>query len=84
MSRRPTSPARLAAPLLAVLTPELAVLAALFTAARERVRAGGSDRGDTVQWVIIFTIGAAMAIGVGTLIYAKVTAKAHQINLNTP
>ena len=84
MTYRPTSPTRLAASLLAVLAPELALLTALFTTVRNRVRTGGTDRGDTIQWVIIVTIGAAMAIGVGTLIYAKVTQKAHQINLNTP
>ncbi|MHB2023185.1 MAG: hypothetical protein ACYCO3_07650 [Mycobacteriales bacterium] len=85
MPRRSTIPMRLAARLLAALVPELALLTCMFTLMRDRVRAGGaSERGDTIQWVIIFTIGAAMALAVGTLIYQKVTAKAAQINLNTP
>lgn len=72
------------AALLAVVAPELALLAAGFALLRARVAGEDGQRGDTVQWVIIVTVGALMAVTVGGLIYSKVTAKAAQINLNTP
>jgi hypothetical protein len=41
------------------------------------------ERGEgVVQWVIIVAIVAALAIAVGAIIVAKVTAKANNINLN--
>jgi hypothetical protein len=70
--------------LIAVL-PEAALLLALYDGLRTRLRTGGgSDRGDTVQWVILTAIGAAIAITVGTIIYTKLTAKANQIDVTTP
>jgi hypothetical protein len=45
--------------------------------------ASGDERGESVvQWVIIVAVVAALAIAVGAIIVAKVTAKANNINLN--
>lgn len=84
----PTRRARTGAarPLLAeLLVPELSVGLALYAAARARLRAGGDrERGDTVQWVILIAIGAAIAITVGTIIYNKLKTKATNITIDTP
>ena len=40
------------------------------------------ERGEVVPWVIIVAVTAALAIGVGAIIVAKVTSKANNINLN--
>ncbi|MGO9341310.1 MAG: hypothetical protein ACLP6E_02140 [Acidimicrobiales bacterium] len=40
------------------------------------------ERGSTVETVILTAVFAALAIAVGAIIVAKVTAKAHSINLN--
>jgi hypothetical protein len=40
------------------------------------------ERGSTVETVVLTAVFAALAIAVGAIIVAKVTAKAHSINLN--
>jgi hypothetical protein len=40
------------------------------------------ERGSVVEKVILTAVFAALAITVGAIIVAKVTAKAHSINLN--
>ena len=40
------------------------------------------ERGSVVEKVILTAVFAALAIAVGAIIVAKVTAKAHSINLN--
>ena len=42
---------------------------------------GRDEEGTVVETVIITAIFAALAIAVGAIIVAKVTAKAHSINL---
>ncbi len=56
----------------------------LWTAARIRVaeHIARDDRGSVVEKVILTAIFAALAIAVGAIIVAKVTAKANSINLN--
>lgn len=60
-----------------------AELQALITWFRTRTVAGGeSERGASiVEWVIIVAVLAGLAIAVGAIIVAKVTAKANGINL---
>lgn len=40
------------------------------------------EQGSVVEKVILTAVFAALAIAVGAIIVAKVTAKAHSINLN--
>ena len=56
----------------------------LWTYLRARCRAVGAwdDAGSVVEKVILTAIFAALAIAVGAIIVAKVTAKANSINLN--
>ena len=56
----------------------------LWTYVRARCDAAGSwdDAGTVVEKVILTAIFAALAIAVGAIIVAKVTAKANSINLN--
>jgi|HubBroStandDraft_3_1064219.scaffolds.fasta_scaffold2414996_1 hypothetical protein len=42
------------------------------------------ERGTVVETVIITAVFAALAIAVGVIIVAKVTSKAHSIDLNSP
>jgi hypothetical protein len=58
-------------------------LAPLFIWLRSRYDlAHGDERGiETIEWVIIAAIAAGLAIAVGAVIVAKVTAKANSINL---
>jgi hypothetical protein len=55
-----------------------------WTYARARFDAAGgrNDAGTVVEKVILTAIFAALAILVGAIIVAKVTAKANSINLN--
>lgn len=57
---------------------------AIWTYVRARcgVAGGWNDTGSVVEKVILTAIFAALAIGVGAIIVAKVTAKANSINLN--
>jgi len=41
-----------------------------------------SEEGSVVETVIITAVFAALAIGIGAIIVAKVTSKANSINLN--
>jgi hypothetical protein len=56
----------------------------LWTYLRARCGAAGgwNDAGTVVEKVILTAIFAALAIAVGAIIVAKVTAKANSINLN--
>jgi len=56
----------------------------LWTYLRARCGASGgwNDAGTVVEKVILTAIFAALAIAVGAIIVAKVTAKANSINLN--
>jgi hypothetical protein len=56
----------------------------LWTYLRARCGVSGdwSDAGTVVEKVILTAIFAALAIGVGAIIVAKVNAKANSINLN--
>ncbi len=56
----------------------------LWTYLRTRVASTGrlDESGTVVEKVILTAIFAALAITVGAIIVAKVTAKAHSINLN--
>ena len=59
-------------------------LTVLWTYLRARCGASGdwNDAGTVVEKVILTAIFAALAIAVGAIIVAKVTAKANSINLN--
>ena len=56
----------------------------LWTYLRARAQAAGDwdDAGTVVEKVILTAVFAALAIAVGAIIVAKVTAKANSINLN--
>ncbi len=56
----------------------------LWTYLRARVQASGGwdEAGTVVEKVILTAVFAALAIAVGAIIVAKVTAKANTINLN--
>jgi hypothetical protein len=61
----------------------LTTLALLLQIVRTRLAAVRSDEsGSTVETVILTAVFAALAIAVGAIIVAKVTAKANSINLN--
>ena len=53
-----------------------------YLQARCRVAGGWNEAGTVVEKVILTAIFAALAIAVGAIIVAKVTAKANTINLN--
>jgi hypothetical protein len=59
-------------------------VAVLWTYLQSKVRAAGgwNEHGSVVEKVILTAIFAALAIAVGAIIVAKVTAKANSINLN--
>jgi hypothetical protein len=59
-------------------------IAVLWTYLRAKAGASGgfSDAGTAVEKVILTAIFAALALAVGAIIVAKVTAKANSINLN--
>jgi hypothetical protein len=75
------------APLL-LLFPEITLGLLLFDAARtaQQRRLDGQDpqRGDAIQWVIVTAIGAAIAVTVGAIIFAKLRTKANNIDVTTP
>ena len=52
-----------------------------YLRARAGVSGGFDDSGTVVEKVILTAIFAALAIAVGAIIVAKVTAKANSINL---
>ncbi len=59
-------------------------IVALWTYLRARTGVPGEwdERGTVVEKVILTAIFAALAIAVGAIIVAKVTAKTNSINLN--
>lgn len=60
--------------------PELTLLHFLYTTATQRLVAARDDeRGEVTEKVILIAIFAALAIAVGVIIVAKVTAKANSI-----
>jgi hypothetical protein len=63
-----------------MLTQQIVVL---WTYLRSHTRAAGgwNETGTVVEKVILTAIFAALAIAVGAIIVAKVTAKANSINL---
>ena len=63
-----------------MLTQQIAVLFS-YLRARTRAAGGWNDAGSVVEKVILTAIFAALAIAVGAIIVAKVTAKANSINL---
>ncbi len=60
-----------------------ASIVAVWSVVRERVEARirHDDAGSVVEKVILTAVFAALAIAVGAIIVAKVTAKANSINL---
>jgi hypothetical protein len=54
----------------------------IVTRARLRAIQTHDEQGSVVEKVILTAVFAALAIAVGAIIVAKVTAKAHSINLN--
>jgi hypothetical protein len=63
-----------------MLTQQIAVLFS-YVRARSRAAGGWNEAGTVVEKVILTAIFAALAIAVGAIIVAKVTAKANSINL---
>lgn len=64
-----------------VMTEQIAALWA-YVRARAGVSGGWDEAGTVVEKVILTAVFAALAIAVGAIIVAKVTAKANSINLN--
>jgi len=62
--------------------PSQVVIVWTYLRARLGVTGGWDEAGSVVETVIITAIFAAMAITVGAIILAKVTAKTNSINLN--
>lgn len=65
----------------ATMIPSQVVLVVSYLRARVKARGGWDEAGSVVETVIITAIFAALAIAVGAIIVAKVTAKANSINL---
>ncbi len=63
------------------MMPNQIVVLWAYLRARTGVSGGWSDDGTVVEKVILTAIFAALAIAVGAIIVAKVTAKANSINL---
>ncbi len=62
------------------MIPEVVIIQYLFAMARQRLAAMRLDeRGEITEKVIITAVFAGLAIAVGTIIVAKVTAKANDI-----
>jgi hypothetical protein len=60
--------------------PEIGTLHLLYTYLASRLAAAhGDERGEVTEKVILIAIFAALAIAVGVIIVAKVTAKANSI-----
>jgi hypothetical protein len=61
----------------------LLTISVLLQLVRAKLAAARADEtGSTVEKVILTAVFAALAIAVGAIIVAKVTAKANSINLN--
>lgn len=59
-----------------------AMLRLHVTTLRSLAAAGSDEQGSVVEKVILTAVFAALAIAVGAIIVAKITAKANSINLN--
>jgi hypothetical protein len=60
--------------------PELTIVNIIYTYVAARLtEAHGDERGEVTEKVILIAIFAALAIAVGVIIVAKVTAKANSI-----
>ncbi len=64
------------------MLPQQVVLLWTYLRARTRAAGGWNETGTVVEKVILTAIFAALAIAVGAIIVAKVTAKANSIDLN--
>jgi hypothetical protein len=62
--------------------PDHVVVLWTYLRARWQASGGGDEAGTVVEKVILTAVFAALAIAVGAIIVAKVTAKANTINLN--
>jgi hypothetical protein len=63
--------------------PDLDLFRFLYSVAAQRLAAARHDeRGEVTEKVILIAIFAALAITVGAIIVAKVTAKANSISTN--
>ena len=60
---------------------ELQMMWVLVQVGIQRLR-DRDERGSTVETVILTAVFAALAIAIGAIIVAKVTAKAKSVNLN--
>ncbi len=63
------------------MLPMNVVLAWAYVRARVRASHAFDEEGSVVEKVILTAIFAALAISIGAIIVAKVTAKANSINL---
>ena len=64
------------------IMPNQIVMIWSYLRARVEAHGGRNEAGSVVETVIITAIFAALAIAVGAIIVAKVTAKTNSINLN--
>ena len=64
--------------------PELLYARVLLAHLVDRARGEDPERGDVMQWVLVIAIGVTMAITVGAIVLAKVSAKATSIDTTTP
>ena len=64
------------------MLPQQVTIVWTYLRARTRASGGWNEAGTVVEKVILTAIFAALAIAVGAIIVAKVTAKANSINLN--
>jgi hypothetical protein len=63
------------------MMPNQIMVVWMYLRARFDARRGWEEAGSVVETVVITAIFAALAIAVGAIIVAKVTAKANLINL---
>jgi hypothetical protein len=62
--------------------PDQIVVMWTYLQARMASRGGRDERGSVVETVILTAVFATLAIAIGAIIVAKITAKTHSINLN--
>ena len=62
--------------------PNQIVIIWMYLRARVGAHGGWDEAGSIVETVIITAVFAALAIAIGAIIVAKVTAKTNSINLN--
>lgn len=62
--------------------PNQVVIIWTYLRARVETHGGYDEAGSIVETVIITAVFAALAIAIGAIIVAKVTAKTNSINLN--